>query len=309
MSNLRETLSDLAKGLTEENCDVSLAQYCFWLNVGVAHGHISDQSQVSNDVHRIIRPELLRPDQGQLIHPAVQLLTRFIRDIESDGTISEQVSGLRQNCAENVDAFFEENLSLVRSRGWQAQSTTFLTKANLIAFWANLGYVEEVVIRDRIIQSLLSHSKLHDHQADALVVLFGLAGGTFGAYVDPSVVDRCFELLKDHYGYWSAKRKPILVSTPFLRRGTLELRRIPGGDSAAGEWLEGSPSSAGIHDWQVKPDRSRLQRNYHRHTSGAFQYRSISPDPSAQSTKTSRRPEDQYDPRTFRHPGPDHQHR
>ena len=57
------------------------------------------------------------------------------------------------------------------------------------------------MIRDHILQSLISHPKLYDHQADALIILLKLAGATFAAYADPSVVDRCFELLKHHKFY------------------------------------------------------------------------------------------------------------
>ena len=74
----------------------------------------------------------------------------------------------------------------------------FYADVNLIARWANLGYVEEAAIRSHILQSLVSHPTLHDHQAWALIILFKLAGATFGAFADPSVVDRCFELLKNH---------------------------------------------------------------------------------------------------------------
>ena len=53
----------------------------------------------------------------------------------------------------------------------------------------NLGYVEEAAIRDRILQSLISHPKLYGHQADALTTLFKLMGATFEAYADPSVLN------------------------------------------------------------------------------------------------------------------------
>ena len=74
----------------------------------------------------------------------------------------------------------------------------FYADANLVAHWANLGYLEENAIRHRVLQSLISHPRLYDHQADALIILFKLAGATFEAYADPSVVNRCFELLKGH---------------------------------------------------------------------------------------------------------------
>ena len=212
MSNLRDTLLNLAKGLSEENYDVSVAQYRFWLNVGIAHGHINDQLQVANDAGWILRWDVLKPEQGKFIHPAARLYARFIRDIEAGEKMSEQVLGLKQKCAKRVDNFFEDNLSIIRS-GNQQEKTCFLALTNCIASWANLGYVEEVALLDQILQSLTSSPKLHDYQADALIVLFTLAGGTFEAYVDPSVVDRCFELLK---GY-GARGKMVLVSVRSLK--------------------------------------------------------------------------------------------
>ena len=40
----------------------------------------------------------------------------------------------------------------------------FYADTNLIAHWANLGYVEEPAIRNHILQSLISHPKLYDHR-------------------------------------------------------------------------------------------------------------------------------------------------
>ena len=72
--------------------------------------------------------------------------------------------------------------------------------ANLIAHCANPGYIEEATICKHILQSLISHPKLHSHQASAPHILFKIAGAAFAAYVEPSVVDRCCELLRVH-GY------------------------------------------------------------------------------------------------------------
>jgi len=91
--------------------------------------------------------------------------------------------------------FFANNLRVARSE--KGSLVYFYAEANLLAHWANLGYLEEPAIC-HILQSLISHSILHDHQADALIILFRLAGATFEAYADPSVVSRCFELLKGH---------------------------------------------------------------------------------------------------------------
>ena len=99
--------------------------------------------------------------------------------------------------------------------------TNVCVEANLIAHWANLGYVEEAAIHNLILQSLISHPKLYDHQADVLIILFKLAGTTFEAYADPSVVNRCFELLKDHYNHSSVKKELVRVSAPALGRRPL----------------------------------------------------------------------------------------
>ena len=109
----------------------------------------------------------------------------------------------------------------------------FYTNTNLIVRWANLGCFGETAVRNHILQLLTGHlsPKTYDHQADALVILTKLAGATFEAYADPSVVDRCFELLQ-HREYYSphnrnhrkpeevkrvddydlARRKPVQVS-------------------------------------------------------------------------------------------------
>ena len=82
---------------------------------------------------------------------------------------------------------------------------------NLITRWANLGFVEESVIHNHL-QSLISHPKLYNHQAYALIILFRLAGATFGAYVDPTIVEHCFVLLKNYQYRNQAKEMLIQVS-------------------------------------------------------------------------------------------------
>jgi hypothetical protein len=155
----------------------------------------------------------------KLIHPTAHSILRFASDAESDLILAPQNSGLqRRLCAKTLQDFFSSNLTAVlqstdawreelreRCQGEYIQKNQkdtlqgFYGDANFIAHWANLGYVEEAAIRNHILQSLISHPKLHGHQADALIILFKLAGATFEAYVDPAVVDRCFELLKDNY--------------------------------------------------------------------------------------------------------------
>jgi len=86
--------------------------------------------------------------------------------------------------------------------------------ANLIAHWANLGYVEEAAIRNRILQSLIFHPRPCDHQAHTLILLFKLAGSTFRAHADPSVVDRCLEILDSHRHCTSVEWGLIQVRVP-----------------------------------------------------------------------------------------------
>jgi len=214
MTTLRDTLRDLAENISDENYDESFAQYRFWLDIGSTHGHITSRGQVEDDIGRIARPDSLK----ELIHPTAHLLIRFIGDMEADQAISRHAFGLhKQRCTSALHSFFESNLYRMRSN--PGKPTYFLTNVNLIAHWANLGYVEEVVIRNHILQSLISHPRLYDHQADALFILFKLAGATFGAYADPPVVDRCFELLKDRYSRDSVKRKLLRVGAPRIMRG------------------------------------------------------------------------------------------
>ena len=209
MLRLEDTLRDLAKGLSEENYDKSFAQYRFWLDIGSAYGSIIIKDQLDGDVATIARPDYLK----ELIHPTAHLLIRFIGDVEADHKISRHALGLqRRHCAMVLRQFVQANLALVGQNS--AYLTSFLTDVNFIAHWANLGYVEEVVIRDHILQSLISHPKLDRHQAEALIVLFKLAGATFEAYTDPSVIDHCVELLEGHYGYYPDNRRLVTVHTP-----------------------------------------------------------------------------------------------
>ena len=126
------------------------------------------------------------------------LIPRFVDDVESDPAFAPYNTGLRGRfCTRIVQEFFDGNLDAA-STGESLASIEFYVDVNLIAHCANLGYLEEDLIRDYILQSLIYHPKLHDHQADALAILFKIAGATFGAYGHPAVVSRCFELLRSH---------------------------------------------------------------------------------------------------------------
>ena len=83
MPSLRDTLSNLVRNLSEESYDESLAQCRFFLDIGTAHGYVS-QDQVEKDILLIMQSELLRSGHGELIHPAAHLFSRFVGDMRVD---------------------------------------------------------------------------------------------------------------------------------------------------------------------------------------------------------------------------------
>ena len=185
--------------LSDQNYAESFNFYRLWFDIGHAYHQIpSDRIFDTIWSYRVVNSkiDLLR---GQLIHSAESIL-RFARDAESDHILAPHSFRLQSRLSTSaLQEFFGYNMCAARGDGHQALE--FYTATNFVAHWANLGYVDENVIHSRILQSLISHPKLHDHQAYALIILFKLAGATFEAYVDPSVVDRCFELLKGHCTY------------------------------------------------------------------------------------------------------------
>jgi hypothetical protein len=157
-----------------------------------------------------------------LIHPTVHSILRFASDAESDRILAPYNPGLQHRlCAKILQDFFSWNLAAVLYGPQESSSTLqyFYGDANFIAHWTNLGYVGEADVRSRILQSLISHPKLHGHQADALIILFKIAGAAFEAYVDSAVVDCCFELLKDNYTHDSMDWELFQVRAPRVVKG------------------------------------------------------------------------------------------
>ena len=198
MSDIDNALGLAVRQLSDENYAHTLAFCRLWFDIG----QTDDQTPTNRLFDAIwnsrgIGSSTIDLAEGKLINSAAHLIVRFANDAESDHLFSAHNSGLQSRlCAKTLREFFKSNLRICCGSGGNV-----CADANLIAHWANLGYVEEAVIRNHILQSLISHPKLYDHQADALIVLFKLAGPTFEAYTDPSVVDHCFELLKDHKYY------------------------------------------------------------------------------------------------------------
>ena len=210
MSEIRERLSLVVKNLSDQNYEQSLAFYRLWLAIGLTHSDITPE-QILDDIFRHLSSGAVSYKDGKLVHSTAHLIIRFASDAESDSTLAPHTVELQSRlCARILRHFFRVNIAGVAwSQGTWMDS--FISNVNFIASWANLGYVEGSAIRNYILQSLISENILRDHQADALITLFKIAGATFDAYADPSVVDRCFELLKDHYNRNSTKGQLVQV--------------------------------------------------------------------------------------------------
>ena len=213
-------LMKLLYGLTEENYDRTFSTYRFWVELGAARGGVSNH-QLYNDILGgstasgvITIPwwdvkTLLQYNnasyatpKGQPIHNNAHLLLRFITDAELDPTLSTYAIGLHDRlCRESLEQFFRQSLDYIpggREEPTSEQLREFYTRVNLIAHWVNLGYVKLEDIRDHILQSLTLHPTLHHHQLNSLMILLKISGATFAAHVDPSVMDRCCNLLEQN---------------------------------------------------------------------------------------------------------------
>ena len=215
MENVHKVLDLLVWKLSDQNYTQSLACYRSWFIIGQAYYQPPSDQVFDNIWENRVAKCSINPRQGCLIHSTAHLTLRFATDAESDRVLAPHSSGLRNRLgARSLLKFFDNNLLIIWSKeSGQNGGDAFelCVDANFIAHWANLGHVEEAAIRHRILQSLISYPEFYDHQADALIILFKLAGATFEAYADPSVVDRCFELLKEHYNHNEIKGELVQV--------------------------------------------------------------------------------------------------
>ena len=197
MQTIGEALGFVAGGLSDKNYAQSLDFYRFWLGTGRTHIQVPSNQIFDAIWNNRAAGSSIDSNSCQLIHSTAHLILRFASDAQSDPILSPYSARLESRlCAGSLREFSNNNLMIARY-GRDAVGG-FYADVNLLAHWTNLGYVEEATIRGHILQSLISHPKLYDHQADALIILFKQAGATFEAYADPSVVDRCFELLGGH---------------------------------------------------------------------------------------------------------------
>ena len=196
MQTIQNALGFVVGELSDGNYAETLAFYQFWFGTGGSYLEIpSDQIFHAIWNNRGVATSV-DPNYGKIFHASAHLIPRFAKDAESDDILAPHSSGLQARlCARSLREFSSDNLTIARYKG---DATNFCADVNLIAHWANLGLVEEAAIRNHILQSLISHPKLYEHQAFALIILFKLAGAAFEACADPLVVDRCFELLKIH---------------------------------------------------------------------------------------------------------------
>ena len=215
------TLHSAINQLSDQNYVQKFTFYCFWFDLAQTHSEIPPD-QVFEAIWGSRKSYGIEHESTGFLHPRAQLALRFASDAESDGILAPHSVALRSRlCARFLREFLEGNARIARYEElgcWESNWELYYSDTNFVAHFVNLGYVEEAVIRDHILQSLISHQKLYNHQADGLVILFKLAGATLEKYADPSVVDRCFELLKGHYSYDPARNRLVQVCM-ILRNG------------------------------------------------------------------------------------------
>ena len=211
MKNIQKALGLAISSLSDKGYEQSLDHFRLWFRIGQKYSqNLSDLIFDAICGYRLKDRRWINiPTLGNyLIGP---LIPRFVNDVESDPSFAPYNTGLRNRfCARVVQEFFDGNVEAMGKDDTWAP-IEFYADVDIIAHCINLGYIEEDMIRDYILQSLISHPKLHDHQADALAVLFKIAGATFGAYVDPAVVAHCFQLLKNHDYCEKNYKRPELI--------------------------------------------------------------------------------------------------
>ena len=206
MGDIQRTLGWVVSSISDENYDKSLASYRFWFEIAQTYSQ-NPPDQILDTLYNNIGTT------KELVHPTAHLIVRFASDAESDHILGPHCVGLQSHLrARILRDFFETTMSGGAKRDHKNKAVGYrlLANATFIAHWANLGHLEEATIRNHVLESLISHSKLQDYQADALIFLFKIAGATFGEYANPSVVDRCFELLKSYYPPGSSGRNKLV---------------------------------------------------------------------------------------------------
>lgn len=190
--SIAEFLEELVSKLSKENYECTLSDYKFWMKIGTTHGCVSED-QLHNDILANLRSDSVYPTvkSGTLIHPTSRLLLQFVTDIEGESGSSTHA----RLCRTSLSDFFSDNLKIIRDPTFHGRDR-FYTHVNFLAHWANLGYLSLEDVRDNILQSLTFKPTPDLHQLYSLFILLRIAGATFAAYVDPSVMENCFRVLE-----------------------------------------------------------------------------------------------------------------
>jgi len=197
MRYIQLALVSAIRSLSDKSYEKSLAYFRFWSGIG--HTYSQTPSDLIFDTFFTYRAASDTAKLTNYTYPAAQLIVRLVNDAESDPVLAPHSTGLRSRfCTGILKEFFDEDLAIVYNTLINNTSTNFYVNTNLISHCVNLGYIDEDTVHNRILQSLISHTKVLEHQVIALAILFKIAGATFEAYVDPAVVDRCFELITNH---------------------------------------------------------------------------------------------------------------
>ena len=219
--DIQVALGLVVQRLTRQNYDQSFAFYRFWFGLAKTHS-LTTPDQIFDAIWSSRRTIPLWDDEFD--HSVPPLILRFASDAESDGILAPYSVGLcNRICASFLREFFAINMrgcgdaGLTDGDGW-----LFCANVIFVAHLVDMGHVEEAVVRDHILQSLISHPMGQSkHQVFALVILFEFAGAIFEKYVDPSVVDRCFELFNDPYAQECMGNQLLLQVRVVSRNGRL----------------------------------------------------------------------------------------
>jgi len=152
MEDIQAALNTTIAKLSDQNYEKSLAFVRLWFEIGQTHSEIPPDALLG--ALRTFRTTSF--SDSDPINPTAHLIIRFASDAESDHTLAPHSTGLRSRlCAETLRRFFHADLRFVYRDlyDWGI----FHADANLVAHWINSGYVEEAAIRNRVLQSLISH--------------------------------------------------------------------------------------------------------------------------------------------------------
>lgn len=181
MLNVKPILDLLVSSLSKENYKKSLTSYHFWFKLGQTYSQIPPGlvfDTIQNHANNL-RP----PDDFIFLTPP--LILRFAKDAESSHLLGSHSAGLLNClCTSILREFFD--FGVEASSNSSHFSTDHIMNANFIAHCANLGYIDEIAIRDHILQSLtdISPPSLLHHLTDTLIILFKIAGATFTSFSD-----------------------------------------------------------------------------------------------------------------------------